>query len=100
MTAPDALAKIEQTCADLLQKGKPVTFTMVAAAAGISRTTLYRDPTLRMVGGIVVEGALRDCRLEVGWRHVTDGREEVLVIRRLEIPRPVHPLDRVPEPPT
>ena len=49
MTAPETLARVEQTCADLLQEGKPVTFTMVASAAGISRTTLYRDPTLRMV---------------------------------------------------
>ena len=49
MTAPETLAKIERTCAGLLQKGDPVTFTTVAAAAGISRTTLYRDPTLRMV---------------------------------------------------
>ena len=49
MTAPETLAKVEQTCADLLQEGEPVTFTTVASAAGISRTTLYRDPTLRMV---------------------------------------------------
>jgi hypothetical protein len=49
MTAPETLAKVEQTCADLLQAGEQVTFTTVAAAAGISRTTLYRDPTLRMV---------------------------------------------------
>jgi Family of unknown function (DUF6262) len=49
MTAPETLAKIEQTCADLLQEGEPVTFTTVASAAGISRTTLYRDVTLRTV---------------------------------------------------
>jgi len=49
MTAPETLAKIEQTCADLFQAGEPVTFTTVASAAGISRTTLYRDPTLRMM---------------------------------------------------
>jgi Family of unknown function (DUF6262) len=49
MTAPETLIKVEQACADLLQEGEPVTFTTVAAAAGVSRTTLYRDPTLRMV---------------------------------------------------
>ena len=49
MTSPETLAKVEQTCADLLQEGEPVTFTTVASAAGVSRTTLYRDPTLRMV---------------------------------------------------
>ena len=49
MTAPETLTKIERTCADRLREGEPVTFTTVASAAGISRTTLYRDPTLRMV---------------------------------------------------
>jgi Family of unknown function (DUF6262) len=49
MTSPETLAKVEQTCAVLRQDGEPVTFTTVASAAGISRTTLYRDPTLRMV---------------------------------------------------
>ncbi len=49
MTTPETLANIEQACADLLGEDEPVTFTTVAAAAGISRTTLYRDATLRMV---------------------------------------------------
>src|ERR1700728_960407 len=49
MTAPETLAKVEQTCAELLRDGEPVTFTTVASAAGLSRTTLYWDPTLRMV---------------------------------------------------
>ena len=49
MTAPETLAKVEQACVDLRQEGEPVTFTTVASSAGISRTTLYRDPTLRMV---------------------------------------------------
>jgi hypothetical protein len=45
----ETLTKIERTCTDLLQRGEPVTFTNVAASAGISRTTLYRDQTLRTV---------------------------------------------------
>jgi hypothetical protein len=45
----ETLAKVEQTCADLLQRGEPVTFTTVATTAGISRTSLYRDQTLRTV---------------------------------------------------
>jgi hypothetical protein len=49
MTAPETLSRVEQMCAELLQTGEAVTFTSVASAAGISRTTLYRDPTLRMV---------------------------------------------------
>ena len=43
------LAKIEKTCNELLERGEPVTFTTVAATAGISRTSLYRDQTLRTV---------------------------------------------------
>ena len=45
----ETLAKIERTCAELLQQGEAVTFTTVAATAGISRTSLYRDQTLRSV---------------------------------------------------
>ena len=40
MTAPETPARIERTCAELLQEGEPVTFTTVAPVAGISRTTL------------------------------------------------------------
>jgi len=49
MTSMETLAKIERTCTDLLQRGEPVTFTTVAATAGISCTSLYRDQTLRTV---------------------------------------------------
>ena len=47
MTSMETLAKVEQACAELLQRGTPVTFNSVAATAGISRTSLYRDQTLR-----------------------------------------------------
>jgi AcrR family transcriptional regulator len=40
---------IETICRQLADDGRPVTFPAVAAAAGISRTTLYRDPELRAV---------------------------------------------------
>jgi hypothetical protein len=49
MTAPETLAKVEQTCAELVHRREPVTFTTVASLAGISRNTLYRDSTLRTV---------------------------------------------------
>ncbi|MDA8359400.1 MAG: DUF6262 family protein [Actinomycetota bacterium] len=49
MTSMETLAKVERTCTELLQRGQPVTFTTVAATAGISRTSLYRDQTLRTV---------------------------------------------------
>ena len=50
MTSPDRTARAaraEQACAELAAAGQPVTFTAVAARAGIGRATLYRDPSLR-----------------------------------------------------
>jgi hypothetical protein len=43
------LARVEQACTNLAAAGRPVTFTAVAAAAGVGRATLYRDPQLRAV---------------------------------------------------
>lgn len=97
MTAPETLAKVEQACVDLRQEGEPVTFTTVASAAGISRTTLYRDPTLAMVveeqrthshdprtmSGLVSEiGHLR-IAVEVLAERVRRHEEQ---LRRLELP--------------
>lgn len=47
MTSPDRTARAEQACAELADAGQPVTFTAVAARAGVGRATLYRDPALR-----------------------------------------------------
>lgn len=47
MTSPDTLARVEQACTLLLHDGQPFTFTAMASQAGISRTSLYRDPNLR-----------------------------------------------------
>ncbi len=41
--------RVEQTRERLLGEGAAVTFTAVASAAGISRTTLYRNQNLRAV---------------------------------------------------
>jgi len=49
MTAPETLARIEKTCAELIRDAEAVSFTNVAARARISRTTLYRDENLRAV---------------------------------------------------
>ncbi len=49
MTSAETLAKVERACADLLHNGDEVSFTTVASLSGISRTTLYRDSTLRSV---------------------------------------------------
>jgi hypothetical protein len=49
MTSPETLARIERACVELLRDEQSVTFTTVAERAGISRTTLYRDQSLRTV---------------------------------------------------
>lgn len=47
MSSPEVLTRAEDACAQLAAAGQPVTFTAVAARAGFSRGTLYRDPALR-----------------------------------------------------
>ena len=49
MTSTNTLNRVERACAQLHHNGQRVTFTAVAAATGIGRTTLYRDPDLRAV---------------------------------------------------
>ena len=44
-----AAARVEAACADLARSGQRVTFTAIAAATGLSRTTLYRDQALRAI---------------------------------------------------
>lgn len=56
MTSPDRTARTEQACAELAAAGQPVTFTAVAARAGVGRATLYRDPALRAL----IDGHRRD----------------------------------------
>jgi len=40
---------VERACADLARDGRPVTFTAVAAATGLSRSTLYRNAALHAI---------------------------------------------------
>jgi hypothetical protein len=49
MTSANTLNRVERACAQLRHDGQHVTFTAVATATGIGRTSLYRDPTLRAV---------------------------------------------------
>jgi hypothetical protein len=41
------LNAVERACTDLARDGRPVTFTAIATATGLSRSTLYRNPALR-----------------------------------------------------
>ena len=47
MTDDNRLARVEAACAELTDAGETVTFTAVAARAGVGRATLYRRPELR-----------------------------------------------------
>jgi Family of unknown function (DUF6262) len=49
MTSANILNRVERACAQLRQDSQPVTFTAVATATGVGRTTLYRNPDLRAV---------------------------------------------------
>ena len=48
---------LQAACAQLVEAGQTVTFTAVAARAGIAKATLYRRPELRaIVEGRRIEG--------------------------------------------
>lgn len=45
----DLVRRVEAVCTALVEKGQPVSFTAVAAGAGIAKATLYRRPELRAI---------------------------------------------------
>jgi hypothetical protein len=45
----DLAIRVEAVCAQLADAGASVTFTAVAARAGIAKATLYRRPELRAI---------------------------------------------------
>jgi hypothetical protein len=47
MNASPTVNAVERACTDLARDGRPVTFTAIAAATGLSRSTLYRNAALR-----------------------------------------------------
>ena len=49
MTDRQTLNAVERACTVLARDGRPVTFTAIAAATGLSRSTLYRNPALHAV---------------------------------------------------
>lgn len=49
MNSNDRINTVECVCTDLVRHGHPVTFTAVAKATGLSRSTLYRDTDLRAI---------------------------------------------------
>ena len=49
MNASHAVHAVERACTDLARDGRPITFTAIATATGLSRSTLYRNPALRAI---------------------------------------------------
>jgi hypothetical protein len=49
MTSAETLARVERACTELIAECIDVTFAAVATRAGISRTSIYKDQTLRAV---------------------------------------------------
>ena len=49
MNPHDRTTRVERACTDLARDGKPVTFVAIAAVTGLSRSTIYRNTTLRSI---------------------------------------------------
>jgi Family of unknown function (DUF6262) len=49
MNPSDTLNAVERACTDLASDGQPITFSAIAAATGLSRSTLYRNTALRAI---------------------------------------------------
>jgi hypothetical protein len=49
MNTSHTVNAIERACTDLARNGRPVTFTAIAAATTLSRSTLYRNTALRAI---------------------------------------------------
>jgi hypothetical protein len=47
VTNADLVQQVEQMCVDTARAGQDVTFAVIAARTGLSRSTLYRHPELR-----------------------------------------------------
>ena len=49
MTARGKINLVERACTDLAHEGRPVTIVAIAAATGLSRSTIYRSTELRSI---------------------------------------------------
>lgn len=49
MTPHDKINLVERACTNLAHEGRPVTVVAIAAATGLSRSTIYRNTELRTI---------------------------------------------------
>lgn len=92
----DLASRVEAACAQLADAGASVTFTAVAANAGMAKATLYRRPELRAIveerridsreahtlSGLVVEIDHLRQGLEAVAAKVRRHEEEIRALRR------------------
>jgi hypothetical protein len=78
--ASDAIAHLDST-------GQPINFSAVAAAAGVSRASLYRDPGIRDLISRIRSGPSRSAATRAAQRATADSLRARLNTARAEITR-------------
>ena len=78
--ASDAIARLDRT-------GQPVNFSAVAAAAGVSRASLYRDPGIRDLISRLRSGPARSAATRAAQRATAESLRARLNAAREEITR-------------
>ena len=78
--ASDAIAHLDST-------GQPVNFSAVAAAAGISRASLYRDPAIRDLISRIRSAPSQSTTTRAAQRATAESLRASLNTARAEIPR-------------
>jgi hypothetical protein len=81
------LRKASDAIADLDSSGQPVNFSAVAAAAGVSRASLYRDPAIRDLINRMRSGPSRAATTRTAQRATNESLRARLDTARAEIAR-------------
>jgi Family of unknown function (DUF6262) len=81
------LRKASDAIAHLDSSGQPVNFSAVAAAAGVSRTSLYRDPAIRDLISRIRSAPSRSAATRAAQRATAESLRTRLDTARAEITR-------------
>jgi hypothetical protein len=83
----ETLRKASDAIAHLDSSGQPVNFSVVAAAAGVSRTSLYRDPGIRDLISRIRSAPSRSATTRAAQRATAESLRARLNTARAEITR-------------
>ena len=83
----ETLRKASDAIAHLDSSGQPVNFSAVAAAAGVSRTSLYRDPAIRDLISRIRSAPSRSAATRAAQRATAESLRTRLDTARAEITR-------------